>query len=150
MLTWGFMTSIAAFCHAVFCWYHLESLLFSEGKERNSGSQGLWRWGTRRRGGMASCDQDMLHERRTRKKKRKKKWQVTLLTNHLSSPYHLSWRNPRGLLITPTYLLDWQAVRHSLNPKAIPFCIMHVPIFVPKMNRDLLIHFREEQMTSVP
>lgn len=30
------------------------------------------------------------------------------------------------------------------------FCTMHVPIFVPKMDRDLLIHFREEQMPSVP
>lgn len=27
---------------------------------------------------------------------------------------------------------------------------MHVQIFVPKMDRDLLIHFREEQMPSVP
>lgn len=42
----------------------------------------------------------------------------------------------------------WQAVRHSLGPKATPFCTLHVPIFVPKMDRDLLIHFREEQMPS--
>lgn len=74
---------------------------------------------------------------------------MTLQTIFLAVIIYLEG-NPRGLPITPTYLLDWQAVRHSLGPKATPFCTLHVPIFVPKMDRDLLIHFREEQMPSVP
>lgn len=98
---------------------------------------------------MGDCGQDILHERRTKKKKREKKWQVTLLTNHPLAVIIYLEGNPSGLPKTPTYLLDWQAVGHSLGPKATPFCTMHVPVFVPKMDRDLLIHFREEQMPSV-
>lgn len=67
------MISLTASCHAVFCCYHLESRLFSEGKEREdqwiSGCVEVG--GTRRRGGMAGCDQDILH-RRIEKRKEKR------------------------------------------------------------------------------
>lgn len=64
------------------------------------------------------------------------------------SSFILEWI-PEVYPMTPTHLIYWQAVRHSLGSKATHFCTMYVSNFVPKLGRELLMHCREDQMLSM-